>query len=218
LEYRIEISFDDAAFGAEKTISIPPTLLISCIGIMDDVSKAITMDLKEPASAIYLVGNTYNELGGSQYYKMLGFTGNDAPRVDPVYGRHLMTILAGTIRKGYVRSCHDCSDGGMAVSLAEMSFAGGFGMDISLIAINQPGNADCMRDHILLFSESNTRFIVEVTDEKKFEAAMKGVPVWKLGHARGDNIFRIYGLEGKTIIETDTARLKSAWQRPFKDL
>lgn len=202
----------------KKTISIPPTLLISCIGIMEDISKAITMDAKEAGNAVYLVGLTYNELGGSQYYKMLGFTGNDVPRVDPGYGKRLMKALSKAIAMGRVTSCHDCSDGGMAVSLAEMAFAGDLGMDIDLATLHNIAGQNALTDEVLLFSETNTRFIVEVRDEKRFEAAMAGLPVWKIGRIRRDTSFRINDLKGKPIVVTDIKKLKSSWKSPFREM
>jgi phosphoribosylformylglycinamidine synthase len=201
-----------------QTISIPPTLLISAIAVMDDITKAVTMDAKMAGNAVYMVGLTYNELGGSQYYKMMGYTGNDLPRVDPAYGKRLMNRLSKTVGKGLVVSCHDCSDGGMAVSLAEMAFAGGLGMEIRLDASAMPAGQCVMAGERLLFSESNTRFIVEVRDEKRFLAAMKGVPVWRLGHLRKDKAFKITDCCGRLIVNTDTDKLKAAWQAPFKDL
>ncbi len=193
------------------TIAIPPTLLISCISIMDDVSKAITMDAKISGNPVYIVGLTENELGGSQYYKMMGFIGNNVPRVDPVFGKRLMKALARAIHSGAVASCHDCSDGGMAVALAEMAFAGGLGMEIRL-------GKNALRDEVILFSESNTRFIVETADEKKFKALMKNIPIRKLGHIQTDRSFKIYGMGGRPIVNTNIGELKRAWQAPLKNL
>lgn len=195
----------------KSTIAIPPTLLISAIAVMDDVSKAVTMDAKKPGNAIYLVGLTADELGGSQYYKLNGSIGNNLPRVDPAFGKRLMTTLTKAIYNGLVSSCHDCSEGGMSVALAEMAFAGGLGMEIKF-AQNK------LRDEVLLFSESNTRFIVEVNDEKKFIKAMKGLPAQKLGRVRNDKLFKIYGISGKLVVNSDIDKLKTAWQAPFKDL
>jgi phosphoribosylformylglycinamidine synthase II len=178
-----------------KTISIPPTLLISAIAVMDDISKSVTMDAKKGGSAIYLVGLTYDELGGSQYYKMTGYVGKKVPRVNPACGRRVMAALSGAIRKGYVRSCHDCSEGGMAVALAEMAFAGALGMEIRLGKYPAPTGQERLGNEALLFSESNTRFIVET----------------------GGRAFRIFDAEGRPIVRSDIDKLKAAWQKPFRD-
>jgi phosphoribosylformylglycinamidine synthase len=185
---------------------------------MDDISKAVSMDAKTAGNFIYLIGITRNELGGSQYYKMKGFTGNSVPQVDPVYGKKLMNALTGAIKKGLIHSCHDCSEGGIAVALAEMAFAGGLGMSAHLGAFTPPKQQKALPDGILLFSESNTRFIVEVKDELKFVKAMSGLPVWKLGYLRPDKTFRIFGADEKLMIDTDIDALKEAWQKPFSKL
>jgi phosphoribosylformylglycinamidine synthase len=200
------------------TISIPPTLLISAIAVMDDVTKAVTMDAKRKGNSIYIVGLTHNELGGSQYFKMRSFTGNDVPRVDPIYGRRLMKALSGAISKGCVASCHDCSEGGMAVALAEMAFAGGLGMDIKFSARLMPPGQDILQNEIMLFSESNTRFIVEVDDEKTFLKSMKSIPVWKLGTVTGKYNLSICDISGKKIVDASIKDLESAWRSPFKEM
>jgi phosphoribosylformylglycinamidine synthase len=202
----------------KHTISIPPTLLISAISVIDDIGRSVTMDAKSPGNAIYLVGLTFNEMGGSQYFKMNGFIGNDVPRVDPVYGKRLMNRLTAAIQKGAVRSCHDCSDGGMAVASAEMAFAGGYGMEIRLDPSTVPPGQEDLAAHVMLFSESNTRFVVETSNERAFLRLMKGVPVWRLGTVRKDAKFRITDKFGKVIVDTDIAKLKGAWQAPFKEL
>ena len=202
----------------KETISIPPTLLISAIAVMDDSGKAITMDAKRPGDPVYAVGLTHEELGGSQYYKMSGHTGNMVPKVDPFYGRRVMGSLMKAISAGVVASCHDCSDGGMAVALAEMAFAGGLGMKLRFQVDSMPEGQSIHSDEVLLFSESNTRFIVEVSDEKKFLKLMGKTPAWKLGNITRDNSFRVYNNAGRLIINTDIETLRSSWQGTFKDL
>jgi phosphoribosylformylglycinamidine synthase len=194
---------------SKGTISIPPTLLISAISVMDDVSKAVTMDSKKPGNGIYLVGITKNELGGSQYYKMKGFVGNNVPIVNPEYGKKLMTTLSGAINRGFVASCHDCSDGGAAAALSEMAFAGGLGMDLKL-----PESRLTAEE--ALFSESNTRFIVEASDDKGFVSAMKGVAIWRMGRITTGPKFIIRTPDGDHAIRTDISTLKRAWQKTFK--
>ncbi len=202
----------------KKTISIPSTLLISCIAVMEDITRAISMDLKKAGNLIYLVGLTNDETGGSQYFKMKGFVGNKVPKVNPIRGKKIMGTLNKAIMSGCVRSCHDCSEGGLAVTLAEMSFAGALGVSIHLGAYKMPGEQLPLKNDALLFSESNTRFAVEVEDEQKFLRAMKGVPVWKLGYIRNDSMFKIFDMDEKLIVAADTNMLKAAWQKPFKDL
>ncbi len=206
-------SLNNEYAAAKKTISIPPTLLISCIAVMKDAAKAVTMDAKNVGNYIYLIGLTHDELGGSKYYKVKGFVGNNIPRVDPVYGKRVMTTLSRAIEKGLVKSCHDCSEGGLAVALAEMAFAGGLGMEIRLA-----GSHENLPDNVLLFSESNTRFIVEVENQKRFEGTMAGIPIWKLGRLAKDRHFKVFGQDKRLLVNAGIDSLKSAWQRPFKHL
>lgn len=201
-----------------KTISIPPTLLISCIAVMDDITRAVSMDAKRAGNSVYLIGLTKDELGGSQYYKMKGYTGNSIPKVNAKYGKALMNTLTGAMNKRLVRSCHDCSEGGMAVALAEMAFAGGLGMSIHLGSYQCPKKQTLLKNHTMLFSESNTRFIVEVEDENKFTQHLAGVPIWKLGYVRNDKAFKIFDHEERLIVDTTIETLKTAWQSPFKKL
>ena len=201
-----------------KSLSIPPTLLISAMGVINDVNKVISMDVKESGNLIYVVGETLNEMGGSHYWKLLGFTGNSVPHVNPKKGKALMDRLSKATKKGLVKSCHDLSEGGLGVSLAEMAFAGGMGMELSLK--NAPRQSDVTKNDILIFSESNTRFLVEIPlkNKKEFERLMKGMPIGFLGKIKNGKRFKIKGLDGKTIVDTTIDKLKEAWQKPFKKL
>jgi phosphoribosylformylglycinamidine synthase len=119
---------NDYRVGDTK-ISIPPTVLFSVLGVLDDVTKVVTMDAKRSGDVVYVLGVTRAELGGSEYYALFGHLGNSVPRVDATAARHLYEALSTAIGGDLVASCHDCSDGGLAVALAETAFAGGFGMD-----------------------------------------------------------------------------------------
>lgn len=204
-------------FVTEKeTIVIPPTLLISAISVMEDVQKAVSMDVKEPGNLIYLVGLTRPELGGSHYYLIHGYTGNTAPRANTVIGKKIMDTLAIATDLRIVKSCHDCSEGGLAIAAAEMAFAGGYGMELHLSAVITDGPIH--RNDTLLFSESNTRFIVEVKPEhqKQFEAILKDVPCGLLGKVTTEPLIRIHGLNNQPIVKEDIYDLKEAWQSPLR--
>nr|MCK4463060.1 phosphoribosylformylglycinamidine synthase [Candidatus Omnitrophota bacterium] len=200
-----------------KTISIPPTLLISAIGILDDVEKCISMDFKKAGNLIYAVGVTHNELGGSHYWKILNFIGNSVPKVDAKHGKTLMNKISKAIKNELVISCHDCSEGGIGVTVAEMAFAGGTGADISLK--NIPKDERIRRNDILLFSESNSRLIVEVPKSKRagFEKITKGLPVGLIGETKNSNMIRVEGLRGNIVVQGTLDEFKEAWQKPFKD-
>ena len=202
----------------KRTVAIPPTLLISAIGVVKDVRKTISSDIKEPGNLIYVVGKTLQEMGGSQYFLINGKKGGRVPRVEPKASLKLMKKLSAAIQKQLVVSAHDCSDGGLAVSLAEMLFAGGYGAEVSLKKV--PRSNDVKRDDVLLFSESNSRFIVEVPANKKnsFEKAMKGQSVGFLGEVSKNRSMIVKGLKGNTLIKAGIDKFKHDWQRPFKKL
>jgi phosphoribosylformylglycinamidine synthase len=200
-----------------KSISIPPTLLISAICVIDDVTKTVSMDFKEKGNLIYVVSMTYDELGGSHYNMIDGFIGNNVPKVDTRYGKRVFNAMHTAIKAGIVKSCHDCSEGGIGVSLAEMAFSGGFGIEVWLGEVNVAADLQNRVDKIL-FSESNTRFIVEVRkrDKKKFESIMKGISIGSIGCVSNKKDFKVYGLDNKKVIDVSIDKLKDAWQRPLR--
>ena len=140
-----------------KSQAIPPTLLISAMGQVPDVRQCVTMDLKEPGNVLLLLGLTRNELGGSLWCDFHSRQSGRVPRVDPALGKSCLKALHAAITRGLLRSCHDLSEGGLAVALAEMAFAGGTGARVSLSGV--PRDQDASTDLVLLFSESPTRFV-----------------------------------------------------------
>jgi phosphoribosylformylglycinamidine synthase II len=200
----------------KESICIPPTLLISAMAVMDDTDKVVSMDCKRAGDLIYIVGETFNELGGSHYFSNHGYTGNRVPEVRPEKGKKLMDALAAAMNKGLVSSCHDLSEGGIGVAAAEMAFAGGLGMRVNLK--NVPLGESIDRDDFILFSESNTRFLAEVAPDKKqaFEAALSGVDFAEIGQVTDDKKLEVYGRQGGTVLSADIYELKEAWQKPLK--
>ena len=199
----------------DTTINIPPTLLISALAVMEDVRGAVSMDAKEPGNLIYIVGLTKEELGGSHYYSIHGHIGNSVPKVDAHWARKTMEALSRATSKGLVRACHDCSEGGLAVAAAEMSFAGGLGMELGLEAV--PTEGDIKGEDTLLFSESNSRFLVEVRPQVMgaFEKALKGIPYGLLGRVKKEPVFVIKDRHDRTLIHEGIYSLKEAWQSPL---
>ncbi len=202
---------NDYMVGGTK-ISIPPTLLFSIVAKIDDVRQAVTMDVKRPGDAVYVLGMTYPELGASEYADLHGATGNSIPRVRENDALPRYRALEKAIRQGLVASCHDCSDGGLGVALAESAFAGGFGLEIDLRQV-PVSNID--RDDILLFAESQSRFVVTVSVDKvkDFEEIMAGTGLGCLGMVQEKTMLRIIGLSGEIVINEELAALKTAWQQ-----
>ncbi|MGC1272886.1 MAG: phosphoribosylformylglycinamidine synthase subunit PurL [Planctomycetaceae bacterium] len=205
-----------AADGTRRTVAIPPSLLISALGQIDDVAAAVTMDLKQSGNDLYLVGETRDELGGSHYALVNGLNGGQVPTLDPSKSRTMFAALHTAMRQRIVRSCHDLSEGGLAVAAAEMAFAGGLGLDLDLSVLTAGG----LSDLALLFAESNTRFLAEVCPENSaaFEAIIGSEPCRRLGTVTAENRLRIHGTGGEFVIDSSIGELKTAWQRPLSAL
>jgi len=200
----------------EESICIPSTLLISAMAVIEDVDRVVSMDCKQEGDLIYIVGTTRNELGGSHYYSIHGYVGNDVPRVDPKKGRRLMNALSTAMEKGLVKACHDCSEGGIGVAAAEMAFAGGLGIVIYLEEV--PLGEPIDRDDLVLFSESNTRFLAEVApqDRHQFESVMAGVDFAAIGRVINDETLEVYSLSQERVLSVPLTELKEAWQKPLR--
>ncbi|GAB4301714.1 MAG: phosphoribosylformylglycinamidine synthase subunit PurS [Desulfuromonadia bacterium] len=199
-------------------ISIPPTILFSVIGRIDDVRQAVTMDVKRPGDLLYLLGVTRNELGGSEYLRLKGWIGNDAPVVDPPAAIDRYRRYLSAVKEGIVASCHDLSDGGLVVAAAESAFAGGAGMTIDLTRVVTGGEG--IDDRVILFSESASRLLVTVSprNRSRFESLMGNTPYSLIGEVTGDDRFRVTGLSGETLIDETIDRLKHAWQKTLEGL
>jgi len=200
---------------AGRRISIPHTLLVSAMAVMADSTRAVSMDFKHVGSLIYLVGKTYNELGGSEYYALYNEIGAHVPQVDAPRAKELMLRLSRATGAGLVRACHDLSEGGLGVALAEMAFAGGLGTEVSLAEVARD---NVERDDLIVFSESNTRFLVEVAPENKaaFEEALAGCAYGLIGRVTDKTDLRIIGLSGDVVANVPLADLKEAWQHPLR--
>jgi phosphoribosylformylglycinamidine synthase len=206
-----EFSYIDAD-GNRQSIAIPPTLLISALGQVDDVNHCVTMDLKQPGNLLYIVGLTDNELGGSHYALVRQLSGGRVPRVDVPRARATFAAVHGAIAGGLVRACHDLSEGGLAVAAAEMAFAGGLGARLDLAHLPTPDRAN-LDSAARLFSESNSRFLCEVepADTEAFEQQMGDLPWARIGEVTDAG-----RLEIDSCIDADLDDLKEAWQRPLR--
>jgi len=198
-----------------KTISIPDTLLISAMGVMENSDKAISMDFKTAGNLIYVIGMTYKELGGSEYFQSLGFTGNNVPKVSPKQAKELMDNLSLATESGLVKACHDLSNGGLGVAIAEMAFASGLGATIRLK--NVPLAEAIERDDYILFSESNSRFLAEIApdDKDNFKKTMGKSVFAQIGEVNSFSTLEVHGLKGNRVLDIPVDRLKEAWQKPL---
>lgn len=195
-----------------KVIKIPHTLLITAMTVMPDVKRAITMDVKRPGDRVIMVGVTRNELGGSEYLADLGVAGGIIPKVDLALSKPVLTAVAACAAAGLTNAAHDCSEGGLGVTLAEMAFAGGFGLTIDAGKVPAQGVASLDR---LLFSESQSRIVITVPADRVAAAGklLAGVPHAVIGEVVAAPVLTITGLGG--TLQADLAGLKKAWQAPL---
>lgn len=143
-------------------ISIPPTVLFSIIGVINNVVATQTSDFKKPGDAIYLMGSTFRELGGSEAADELGLHGGSVPRVEASTALPRYRAIHGLMGQRGISACHDCSDGGIAVALAEMCIGGRLGCEVNIEQIPSCGNLNATE---LLYSESASRLLVTVKPE-----------------------------------------------------
>jgi phosphoribosylformylglycinamidine synthase II len=199
--------------------AIPPTLLISSLAIVPDVRRAVSMDLKSPGNLIYVVGLTRPELGGSEHLAGCGLTGGCVPAPDLETAPALLRAMHGAIAAGLVRACHDLSEGGLAVAAAEMAAGGGYGLDLDLARVPAealPEGYD--PDTTALFSESTTRFLVEVRPEQQaeFEAALDPHPYGLLGRVRSDDVLELHSARGGELARLSLTEVREAHQGYFQ--
>jgi phosphoribosylformylglycinamidine synthase len=209
----------------DRTIAIPPTLLVSALALVQDVSRCVSMDLKRAGSRVYLLGRTRTELGGSQYLRALGLDGGAVPRPDLEEAPRLFAALHRAISSGLVLACHDLSEGGLAVAAAEMAFAGGLGLDLELakVALLDPESAGKSRTGIdpesaRLYSESCSRFLVEVAEGSaaSFERLLAGLPCADVARVVPTKRFAARGVDGKPLFELELEELRRAHQGAFR--
>ena len=208
-----EFSYQDDD-GNRQTIAIPPSLLISAMGQIDDVRDAITMDAKEAGNVVFLVGDTRAELGGSHLMLSLGIEDGHVPTVDASKAKTTFATMHSAIKAQLVRSCHDLSEGGLAVAATEMSMAGGFGIRLDVSQLCDDG----LTAIEAIFSESNTRFLCEVspgkTDDFVKLFADNGVGVFRLGTIEDSGTIEVIQ-EERRVIDLAVAKAKHAWMEPL---
>ncbi len=198
--------------GNPIAISVPPTLLISAIGVMKDIYKTISPEFKNAGDLIYLLGKTNEELGASEYYKLLAKKGNNndignnVPKVDWKSNKKIYEVLERVIDKELISSAISVNSGGLAIALAKASIGGMVGSDISIKNIK--GNANTVNSK--LFSESQGRIIVSVPAKNKsaFEKMVKNISYTQIGKVTKDNKFIITDGKNK-VINTDIKKLSA---------
>jgi len=200
--------------GERQKVSGKPTLMFTASSVVKEIDKCVSMDAKFPGDLVYVLGETRDELGASEYYQMLGKTGLNIPRVDVQEVWPLYLSLSKAIQQGLITSAHAVSRGGLAVHLALVAMGGELGMETHLERV--PTDRD-LSDTRTLYSESAGRFIVTIDPVKRdaFEELFKGKTIGHTGQVTDSSIFKVQGRDGTWIIEEETSLLKNYWKKPF---
>ncbi|OQB74143.1 MAG: Phosphoribosylformylglycinamidine synthase 2 [candidate division TA06 bacterium ADurb.Bin131] len=194
----------------DKTIvSIPGTLLISAISVIKDVRKTMSSDFKSAGNLIYILGETKNELGGSRLFHILNIEGGRVPEVSPEINLSVMRKLYNAINQGLVRSCHDCSEGGLIITISEMMIGSGYGVEIDIEKIL----TDIKEPVVVLFSESQGRFIVEVDEScvDRFEKLFQNLPCACIGRIIPAFYLKVFSGDNQ-LLNVDGEEIKQNWR------
>ncbi|MFH0737668.1 MAG: phosphoribosylformylglycinamidine synthase subunit PurL [Candidatus Micrarchaeota archaeon] len=197
-------------YTGERKYSIPPTLLVTVVGKIGSIHRALCSEFRTPGDYVYVLGTTKDELGGSEFYRLFNGVGNNPPQVRPEEHVPLYKALSAAIEEGLLASAHDVSDGGLAVAFAESALGNGLGAELDIDHIA----ADVEREDAVLFGESPGRFVVSVAPEnlERFEKAMAGTVCRRAGRVRGDRRFLIK--RGDAIIINDAIEdVRAAYMR-----
>lgn len=203
------------AKGQPIKISIKPTLLISSLAVIDDVSKSVSLDAKFAGDLVYLLGETKDELGGSEYYAMQNAVGNKVPQVDAQKAIELYKRFNQATENRLIASAISPNIGGLAAALAKTAIAGQLGLHIDLSKIA----TTLERNDEILFSESQSRFLVTVAPENQqaFEQLFAGLPYYQIGQVSDDQTLKISGKQGQEILNLTVEQLTNAYRKTFKD-
>jgi phosphoribosylformylglycinamidine synthase len=217
-------SMKNDSVRGRRRISIPPTVLFSTLGKIDDVRRAVTMPYKREGDAIYVVGWTRAELGASEYHRWLaarqgnpGHAGGEVPRLDTGEAAAIYQAMTQATSDGLVRSSHTPSLGGLAVALALCSIGGDLGAEIDLKPV--PRRAP-LRDDEILFSESNARFLITCSPQQtaRLEARLEGLPAARVGRVCREPRVRVLGQRGRELVNQPIRTLRRAFRETLDGL
>ncbi len=191
--------------GEKVIISAPPSLLISAIGIIENIENAVSLDVKMPGDLIYVLGETLDELGRSEYQLYSGIGNNNVPKVDAKSARKLYERYNQARKDGIIASAIAPNLGGLVIALAKSLIAGDLGaeIDLSLVPIGKIQNTDII-NKIIMFSESQSRILVTIApqNQKRFEELFEGA---------------VYSCIGK-VTEKKVLNIKDVFKVDLKDV
>jgi len=211
--------------AGDRTIRIPGCILVTAMSVIPDVARTLTTDSKQAGSLLVLVGITKDELGGSVFYKTKGLLGKNVPRVDSKLGRDVLRGCHRAIAARCVLSAHDLSEGGLAVAVAEMAIGGKLGARIDLAKVPQQGPLQGplqgqlqgqLQDHQVMFSESQSRLLLEVAPDRlaDLKANLHEVPFAVIGEVtKQPELVFLRG--GESVAKVPLGAAERAWKQPL---
>jgi len=218
---------NDSTRGGVK-ISIPPTLLVSVVGVMQDVTLATTLDAKRAGDRVYVLGRTRPELGGTEFLaqrvergRAASWTTRRVPTVDLDRSRRCCEAVSAAIDRGLLRSVHALGPGGLALALARTAMGGNLGMlvDLGNVPLSRGEGVRSLAPSELLYSETGGRFLLTIApgDRARFEAAMDGLPLRRLGEVTppeddGESRLRVLHPDEGVLIDEEVSVLRRAWK------
>ena len=204
-------------YGEIHKVSALETLQFTTIGVIDDVTRCLSMDCKAAGDLVYVVGVTRNELGASEYYEHFGHIGLNVPSVRPREFLQLYAALEKAVAQQSAASVHGIYRGGLGVHLALVAMGGQLGLQVDLDPVPQEGIG---RSDLLLFSESAGRFVVTVPPDNRtrFEEFFTGLPCSCVGRVLQEPVLTINGLDGRNRVSLPVPVLTEAWKKPFGDV
>ena len=208
------------AFGERIKVSALETCQFSACGVIEDVNRCVTMDAKMPGDLVYVLGETRNELGASEYYELMGQIGLQVPEVHHDRFKIIYRVLEKAMEKELTASCRAVARGGLAVHLAQVAMAGGLGMEVDLARVPMDDARGDLRNDRLLFSESAGRFIVSVSPSNRevFEKMFKGLACALVGRVTDTHTrLKITGMDGENLVDSGLDILEHAWTKPLGD-
>lgn len=209
----------EGAFGERTKVSALETVQFSATSVLDDVAKCVTLEPKISGDLVYVMGDTADELGASEYYEMFGKTGLNVPGVDFSGFKIVYKALEKAIDKELVASCHAVARGGLGVHLALTAMAGGLGMEIDLSAVPVKGSGGLSPDKAL-FSESAGRFILTVAPDNRetFEKLCKGLPCACVGTVTDAHDRLAVSSGGTPLVDLSVTSLDAAFNKTFGEM
>lgn len=188
--------------------AIYPTPVVGMVGLVHDTDHITTQGFKNEGDIIFVLGDTFAELGGSEFQKVLhNVTEGRPPALDLEIEKKLLGSVLSAIQSGLVQSAHDLSEGGLSVALAESCISGKLGATVAL-------DGEGLRHDLLLFSESQSRILLSATpaqaDALESHIQSQGVPVRRIGQVQGTELQ--IQVDGKQVLAEQVSNLRQVWE------